>query len=484
MNAVSSNPNIHQEAVLMETISQIPADYPSSFTGTGQVRILGQTCPYQVICEDFPIAYADGRVIASVFSYSYRLPGTERPVLFIFNGGPGSPSTWLQMGFLGPRLAAPDEHGMPRAGAPYALRDNPDCLLDLCDLVFYNPPGAGYSRLFHVQDEPLVFGDHADADAAAVFIRSWLRKYGEKRPIYLLGESFGSTRASLLAYRLSDLPLKGVLHVGPGITGEETIPRSIKDLIPCSATRWFHDASPDKPSLQEALAPVRQFLYHEYFPSLCIGSMLSNSEYHHCAEKLAAYTGLPADYFLTHDLKLNRADFRNMILAEKGLKVGSFDTRFTLPLDADGDPTLARFDPAMSASARLYDKELGLSLVRPFRENSFDASSAFLWPFNAEEDMEGLGGNWYPMLMTVAESVRLAYESNPTLRFFFATGLYDTVATVENTRFAVSHTHVPLDHVELHEYESGHAVYADETSRHQLALDIRHFMTEDHHEPA
>lgn len=464
----------------METESRIPTDYPVLFAKNAQMDIGGVTFLYQVICEDTPIAFSDGRVLASIFSYTYMLPGKERPVLLIFNGGPGSPSTWLQMGFLGPRLAAPDEHGMPRSGAPYALRDNPDCLLDLCDLVFYNPPGAGYSRLFDPKDEPLVFGDHADADAAAVFIRTWLKKYGERRPVYILGESFGSTRASLLAYRLSDLNLKGILHVGPGITGEETIPRSIKDLIPCSATRWFYDPSPDKPSLQEALAPVREFLYREYFPALCIGSMLSPAERQACAEKLSVYTGLPATYFLSHDLKLNRADFRNLLLHEKGLKVGSFDTRFTLPLDAEGDPTLARFDPAMSVSARLHDEELGLRLSRPFRENSLDDSSGFLWPFNAEEDMEGLGGNWYPMQMSVAESVRLAFEARPGLRFFFATGLYDTVATVENTRFAVSHTQVPLDHVELHEYESGHAVYADEISRHQLALDIRHFLTEDH----
>ncbi len=468
----------------METAIRVPRDYPYTFTETARLAVRGVPLTYRVTCEDTAILSADGRTVASVFSYAYTLPGRNRPVLFAFNGGPGSPSTWLQMGFLGPRLAAPDEEGMPRSGEPYALRDNPDCLLDLCDLVFYNPPGAGYSLLFDRRDEALVFGDHADADAAAFFIRSWLKAHGVGRPFFLLGESFGSTRASLLAFRLSDLNLRGVLHVGPGITGEETIPRSIKDLIPCSATRWFYDNSREKPSLQEALAPVRDFLYREYFPALCRGSMLEETEREACAAKLSTYTGLSREYFLSHQLRLNRQDFRNELLKQRGRRLGSFDTRFTLPAGEEGDPTLARLDPAMSACARLYDAELGLLMSRAFRENSLDEDTTFLWPFDAEEDMEGLGGHWYPMRMTVAEAVHRAYQALPHLRFFFATGLYDTVATVENTRFAVSHTRVPLSHVELHEYESGHAVYADEVSRHRLALDIRHFLTEDCHEPA
>lgn len=468
----------------MESCSPHPQNDLYSMTRSAQLMIGGTLLTYQVTCEDTLIRADDGRAIASVFSYAYTLPGSCRPVMFIFNGGPGSPSTWLQMGFMGPRLAAPDEEGMPRACAPYSLRDNPDCLLDLCDLVFYNPPGAGYSRLFDPADAPLVFGDHADADAASFFIHEWMQTHGKDRPVYLLGESFGSTRASLLALRLSDLNLRGVLHIGPGITGEETIPRSIKDLIPCSATNWFYHHDRTWPSLQDYLQPVRDFLYHEYFPALCLGSMLPEEQRQACAEKLSAYTGLEKDYYLTHDLKLSRSDFRNELLKKRGLKVGSFDTRFTLPLDAEGDPTLSRFEPSIDACARLYDSELGLSLNRPFRDSSFEEDFTFLWPFDAEEDMEGLGGNWYPMKMTVAEAVRQAYEGNPDLRFFFATGLYDTVATVENTRFAVSHTHVPLDHVELHEYESGHAVYADEASRHQLALDIRHFLMEDCHATA
>ena len=267
-------------------------------------------------------------------------PGANRPILFIFNGGPGSPPTWLQYGFLGPRLAVP-ENGMP--GSPDgALRENPDCLMDLCDLVFYHPPGAGYSRVFSERWNAQVFGDHADAQAAESFIRSFLDEHGTHRPFFLLGESFGSTRASLLSDRLSDLNLRGVVHVGPGYTGDVSIPRSVKDLIPLSATSWYYDERAGKPDLQTFLAPVRVFLYRDYLPALCQGTMLPPGERQRVAQQLEAFTGLPAAYYLAHDLHVSREDFRKERLKAKGLRIGSFDTRFTLPADETQDPTLAR----------------------------------------------------------------------------------------------------------------------------------------------
>ena len=459
--------------------SEKPMDYPYRKVTEGTLTLQGKETVYTAISGDTAIFAPDGHEMGTIFSFSYLLEGDKRPVLFIFNGGPGSSSTWLQLGFLAPRIAVPDEDGMPRRQAPYALRDNPDCLLDLCDLVFYNPPGAGYARLFDEADAALAFGDHADADVAEAFIRSWLREHGEERPVFLLGESFGSTRASLLAYRLSDLDLRGVLHVGPGYTGYETIPRAIKDLLPCAATHWFYDPSLHTQTLEAYLAPVRTFLYREYFPALCLGSQISQEEKQHIAERLAAYTGLSEAYYLSHRLLVSRQDFRALRLADQGLKIGSFDTRFTLPADEDTDPTLAAFDPYIDAAARAhYLEDLGLSLTRAFRENSFDADNTFLWPFNAQEDMEGLGGSWYPMQMTVSDAAAKAWEKRPNLRFFFATGVFDTVATIENTRFAVTHTRVPLSHVTMKEYASGHAVYADDRSRHLLALDIRSFLSD------
>lgn len=443
----------------------------------------GKQITFQTICGDTILHAADGEEMCAIFSFACVAAGKNRPVMMIFNGGPGSSSTWLQLGFLAPRLSQPGSDGMPPQSGPYTLRDNPDCLLDVCDLLFYNPPGAGYSRLFDEKYASQVFGDHGDADVAALFLRTWLKDNGrENAPLYILGESFGSTRASLLADRLSDLDLRAVLHVGPGYTGDCQIPRTLKDLVPCAATRWYFDENPAKPPLEKVVAQARSFLVEEYLPALYLGTQLPQERRKAIAQRLSELTGLPAQTYLENGLQVKRQEFRQQLLAHKGLKIGSFDTRFTLPADQEGDPTLAVFEPFVEEGARLYYRELmGKGPVRELRGNSFNDTDTFLWPFDAEEDMEGLMGNWYPMKKTVSACVHDAWKARPNLRFFFATGCFDTVATVENTRFGVTHTQIPIENVVMKEYASGHAVYADDASRHALALDIRHFLMETEH---
>ena len=436
-----------------------PADAGYRHVHHSTVEAGGKTIDFQTICGDTILHAADGQEMCAIFSFACVAPGINRPLMVIFNGGPGSSSSWLQLGFLAPRLSQTGTDGMPPKSGPYALRDNPDCLLDLCDLVF---------------------GDHGDADLAALFIREWLKENGrEDAPLYILGESFGSTRASLLADRLSDLDLRAVLHVGPGYTGDSQIPRTLKDLVPCAATRWYFDENPAKPSLEEMVAQARTFLVEEYLPALYLGTQLAPERKAHIVHRLSELTGLPAQRYLENGLQVKRQEFRQQLLAHKGLKVGSFDTRFTLPADQEGDPTLAAFDPFIEEGARLYYRELmGEGPKREWRGNSFNNTDTFLWPFDAEEDMEGLMGNWYPMKKTVSASVHDAWKAKPGLRLFFATGYFDTVATVENTRFGITHTRIPIENVVMKEYASGHAVYADDASRHALAQDIRQFLTE------
>ncbi|MGN1018798.1 MAG: hypothetical protein ACI4O7_00370 [Aristaeellaceae bacterium] len=436
------------------------------------------TC--RTLCSDTLLYAPDGSEMGVIFSVACMAEGENRPLMVIFNGGPGGNSTWLQLGFLGTRLSQTDADGMPVKRGPYALRDNPDCLLDLCDLLFYNPPGAGYSRLFDEQYAPLVFGDHGDADAAEQFIRRWLADNGrESAPLYILGESFGSTRASLLAKRLSDLDLRAVLHVGPGYTGDSWTSRTLKDLVPCAATRWYFDERPDKGTLEETVAEARDFLMNEYLGALHMGTMLPEERKRYIAGRLAQLTGLSEAYYMENGLQVVRAEFREKLLADQGLRVGSFDTRFTLPLTEQADPTLAAFEPSIAACAAMYFAEVMPQLPqREFRDNSFDETDAFPWPFDAEADMMGYGGNWYAMKQTVGDCVHEAWLKKPQLRLFFATGYFDTVATVENTRYAITHTRIPFENVTLKEYASGHAVYADDASRHQLALDIRAFLQE------
>ena len=432
-----------------------------------KIVLSGKTISYEAIGEDHIINGEDGNPAYSIFTISYlrKDGGKNRPVLFFFNGGPGSSSSWLHMAFYGPRIMKLDENGMPLRDGPFELRDNEECLLDLCDLVALDPVDAGYSRLFDNKYQSEFVNDMPDAVSMSKAIRQWIKKYGREDSLkFISGESFGSTRASLLAWLLRDLkPLGGEIHIGPGYTGKIDPARNVKDLIPLAATKWYYDKNPDKLSLENWMEDCYDFLYGQYLKAYHLGSQCPEKLFEETAEKLAFFTGLPAEFYRENNLWVNREYFRAHFLEKEGKKLGSFDTRFTLPKDREEDPFLAAFDPPVEGSRELYfKKELLFDFDRKYRSYSQDDAEGYTWEFVSEPDMAGANA--------------LAYKENPDMKFFFGTGYYDSVATVENTRFGVTHTDIPIEAVTMLNYESGHAVYADEESRKKLSGDIRAFL--------
>lgn len=431
------------------------------------ITLRGERISYRVIAEDHIIPGEDGAPAYSIFTFSYlRTDGKEnRPVIFLFNGGPGANSAWLHLGFYGPRILKLGEDGMPPKCGPYELRDNPDCLLSIADLVIIDPVDAGYSRLFDNRYQEECFHDMGDALSVSKAIRQWVDKYGRADSVkYFSGESYGSTRASLLAWLLRDLkPIGGEIHIGPGYTGKTDPPRNLKDLPPLAATKWYYEEDPDKGSLDKRMEQCYAFLYGEYLAAWHMGSQCPKERYEAAAERLSFFTGLSASYYRENGLWVSREYFREHLLEEKGLKLGSYDTRFTLPADSGEDPFTAAFDPPIcGARERYFTEELRLDPGREYRASALMDVDVWEWQFTSEPDMAGANA--------------LAYAENPGMRFFFGTGRYDSVATIENTRFGVTHTDIPIEAVTLKEYESGHAVYADERSRHRLAEDIRKFL--------
>ncbi|MDO5422555.1 MAG: hypothetical protein Q4F41_02370 [Eubacteriales bacterium] len=433
------------------------------------ITLRGKEIVYEAVAEDHIIPGEDGKPAYTIFTFSYLVKNGEkdRPVLFFFNGGPGSNSAWLHMGFYGPRILKMAENGMPPEKGPYELRDNVECLLDVCDLVAIDPVDAGFSRLFDNCYQKECFYDEGDARSVSKAIRHWIAGYGREKSVkFISGESYGSTRASLLGWLLQDLqPIGGAVHIGPGYTGKLDIPRNVKDLPPLAATHWYYSKDPAKGTLSEWMEHCYDFLYGEYLAAWHMGTQCPKERIAQTAEKLAYFTGLPASYYVENRLWVSREYFREHYLEAEGKKLGSFDTRFTLPQDSDAEPFGAAFDPPVEACREQYFREeLGLDLERVYRKSAMMDVDEYDWKFESEPDMAGANG--------------IAYQKNPKMRFFFGTGYYDSVATVENTRFGVTHTDIPTEAVTMKEYESGHAVYADEMSRRQLAADIRAFLVE------
>ena len=232
------------------------------FVTEGRGCFDGEEIAYKMTAEEVILDGNTGKPAGSMFSCSYIRTdvenGMQRPVIFAYNGGPGSGCLWLHLGFFGPRRVRIDDEVNPSPVPPYELEDNPRCLLRECDIVMVDPVGCGYGRLFHQEAGQAFFGVEGDADAAAVFIEWWLERYGRRNsPVYLAGESYGTVRTCMLLrelcggpmsekHRLSAVPVSGVILMGtvldglPGMPEAFRVPETALQLPTMAAVHWYH----------------------------------------------------------------------------------------------------------------------------------------------------------------------------------------------------------------------------------------------------
>src|SRR5580693_8787388 len=305
---------------------------------------------------------------ASMFYVAYfKNGGSSRPVTFIYNGGPGSATVWLHMGAFGPRriVTATDAH---TPAAPYSLINNASSLLDASDLVFIDAPGTGFSRIAGKDKEKAFFGVDQDAYAFAQFISQFLTKYGRwNSPKYLFGESYGTPRSAVLINQLESersVDFNGVILLSQILNfdlspdrpqGNHGIDTPYQTALPTyAATAWYHHKlSGDHPDLPALLAEVEQFAMGDYARALAAGSDLPAAERTAIAQKLHDYTGLPVEYILKADLRIDGGEFRQTLQGTDGRTTGRLDTRFSGP-DIDPLAQRADYDPQSSALSSAY----------------------------------------------------------------------------------------------------------------------------------
>ncbi len=486
---------------------------PESQTSEGSVTIGGHRIEYQAVAGTLVVPPKDvveaeresdkaGKndqpaqaAMSYVAYFKHSGAGEHRPVMFLYNGGPGSATVWLHMGAFGPKRVVTADHTHTPA-APYALVDNAYSLLDVSDLVFIDAPGTGFGKVTGKDKEKTFFGVDGDAKAFSEFITEFLSRYGRwNSPKYLFGESYGTTRSAAVAKILQEdksVDLNGVILLSqilcfdaspdaPQFNPGVDLPYQLA-LPTYAATAWFHKKLPDgQPAqLQSFLAEVEHFAMTDYAAALSAGSTLDPAQKQAIAEKLHHYTGLPTDYIEKANLRVNGGQFEKTLLGEEDETTGRLDTRFAGPTidplseEADYDPQSAAISSAYVSIFNDYvRKDLKFGADKTFK--SF-APLYKTWNYLHQPD-----GAPAPLQQAanVMPDLATAMKLNPNLRVQYDGGYYDLATPFYEAVYELQHLPIPAklqNNIEYRYYESGHMVYAHEPALKSLHDNVADFV--------
>jgi carboxypeptidase C (cathepsin A) len=452
------------------------------------IALGGGTIAYEATAGTLVVQEEDVKHKANVFFVAYTKCQvsdlSQRPIAFAFNGGPGSSSVWLHMGLLGPKRIDLGGEAAPVA-PPYQLVDNEATLLDKTDLVFIDPVTTGYSRAEPADEAKQYHGVAQDLHSVAEFIRLYATKYRRwGSPKYLIGESYGTTRAAGLAEHLQNrhgMNLNGVILIS-SVLNFQTIRFDDGNDLPYAlflpaytATAWYHkklcpELLADR---RKTLAEVEKFAEGEYVLALMKGSALTAEERRDVARKLARYTGLSEEYVRHANLRIEIHRFAKELLRDSHRFVGRYDSRF-VGSDGDAAAETPGFDPSYAAVQGPYTALLQEYLAKDLcyiRELPYRILTNRVQPWDY-----GQAKNRY---LNVGPSLREALARNPGLRVFVANGYYDLATPYFATRYTFNHLDLDGDlrkRVCMSYYDAGHMMYIDKKSLHKMHKDLTAFL--------
>jgi len=417
----------------------------------------------------------------------------HRPITFLYNGGPGSSTVWLHMGAFGPKrvLTADDSHS---AAAPYKVVDNEYSLLDVSDLVFVDAPGTGFGHLRGNDKEKAFFGVDQDGHAFANFITEFLSRHGRwNSPKYLFGESYGTTRSAVVAYILENekaVDLNGVILLSQILNFDDSVdepqfnpgidlPYALA-LPTYTATAWYHHKLPTAPAtLEPLLREVESFALGDYTQALLAGATLDPARKAAIAAKLHDYTGLPLEYILRANLRINGGEFEKNLLGSD-ITAGRLDTRFSGPTidpmskEADYDPQSAAISSAYVSAFNDYVRTtLKFGERKTYKPEVF---SELKWDFAHQPPGVPMK---IPGPTNVMPDLAVTMQQNPNLKVQLNGGYYDLATPYFAAIYELRQ--LPIEavlqaNIESHFYQSGHMVYAHEPALKELHGNVAAFI--------
>lgn len=445
-----------------------------------EVAIKGQRVPYKVTIGNMPVWDNDGKCIAGLFYTYYERTDVKdrasRPLIISFNGGPGSASVWMHIAYTGPRLLNIDDEGYPVQ--PYGLRDNPNSIIDVADIVFVNPVNTGYSRAVS-KDIPKekFFGVNADIKYLAGWINTFVTRNSRwASPKYLIGESYGTTRVSGLALELQNaqwMYLNGVILVSPTDLGiERSGPVDAALRLPYfAATAWYHKAlgaDLQKKDLTDMLPEVEDFTVNELIPAISRGGFLAEDKKKEIADKMSRYSGLSSKVILQHNLNIPTDFFWKELLRDKGFTVGRLDSRYKgidkedAGIEPDFNAELTSWLHSFTPAINIYMRELNYKT--DLKYNMF----GFVYPWDQSNDKTG-------------DNLRQAMAQNPFLHVMIQSGYYDGACDYFNAKYSMwqlDPSGKMKNRLSWKGYRSGHMMYLRKEDLAKGNDDIREFIKE------
>lgn len=477
-----------------------PDDPPRTFATSHALEIRGAKMRYRAVAGELDVTDPAGKPVARIFSTAYLRDtlDSRRPVIFAFNGGPGSASIWLHLGILGPKRVVVPGDATDDGAAPLDVVANVHSPLDVADIVLIDPVGTGYSRAIGGHADKEFWGIAQDAEVLANFVRQWLtknRRWGS--PKYLCGESYGTTRAAAMTRALAQeeygtVALNGVILISAALDFQGLRPiahngRVSTSFLPSyAATAMYHGRIPRR-DLGELLAEAREFALTDYTVALAKGQRLTSEERARVRRRLSGLTGLSERYLDSVELDIHPFRFMKELLRDRGLSIGRLDSRYTgRDFDAggerfDGDPSGAGFGADYSAASLDYlSRELGVDMGdrRYLVLNRSGIKPEWDWKVpDLERWSLGMNPEW-PVYVNVAPFLGDEMRRNSDFRVLLAMGYYDLATPFFAVENSMHQTGMLPERVTFAYYEAGHMMYVHEPSLASLAGDIRAFVTQ------
>jgi carboxypeptidase C (cathepsin A) len=481
-------PSAAQEALKAEAAAK-PAPALAAQVKTRDLAITlgGQRIAYRATIADTILSSDDGKPEAVIVTTSYvKTPADpSRPVFFIYNGGPGSGSVWLQMGAFGPKRVAIPSDARDDGAPPYPLLDNPDSLLDVADLVFIDPPGTGFSHLTQGTDPKKYYGLRQDGRAVAEVIRRWINDNGRwSSPKYLGGESYGTSRTAMVVDELegstyNDVGLNGLILISTilDFAGREPTPgneMAYAVTLPNMAAAAYYHGKVQAPSVEAIVEEARRFAIGPFASALLKGQDLPAEERASVRKELSRLTGLSEEYLEQADLRVTDQRFYKELLRDRGLTIGRLDARYTgkdydnAGETPDNDPSFYGIDAGYTAAINQWAREtLGYETDREYQSIG---SVGGQWDWS-------LGSGWgRQAYLNIAPLIGQAMRQNSQLRLFNAQGYYDFATPFFGAEYSLKRTGIPQDRITWKYYDAGHMMYVRDEDRAKLSADLRAFI--------